>query len=220
MEKRIRVAMIDDHYIMLNSVTNEAARSSDIEMVGTATDGNQLVQLVHEKHPDVVILDLKTPKGNFKPLPVVRKVIKEYPETHILVLTGLDDDLLMRYLLTAGVRGYILKGDEASQNILDAVRKIHHGEMVLSNSVTQTYIHAGGAPTPLTDQEIEILIYLAKGLENEAIGKKMDLSERRIRNALTVIYKKLEIEEGKGINRRVAAINKARALGLIPDEGI
>lgn len=220
MDKKIRVVMIEDHYIVLNSAVNDAARDPEIEMVGTATGGDQLLQLVREKRPDVVILDLKTPKGDFKPVPVVQKLLQEFPETRILVLTGLDDPLVMRYLVSAGVKGYILKGDKASQNLMEAVRKVYNGEIVLSNSVTQAYVHAGGAPKPLTDQEIEILIYLAKGLDNEAIGLKMSLSERRIRNALTVIYRKLEIEEGKGVNRRVAAINRARALGFIPDEGL
>lgn len=220
MNKKIRVVMIEDHYIVLNSAENDAAKTSDIEIVGTATAGNQLLQLAREKRPDVVILDLKTPKGTFNPVAMVKTILQEFPETRILVLTGLDDSLVMRYLLSAGVKGYILKGDEASKNLMEAVRKVYHGEIVLSSSVMEAYIRAGGPPTPLNEKEIEILIYLAKGLDNEAIGKKMNLSERRIRNALTMIYRKLEIEEGKGINRRVAAINKARALSLIPDEGL
>lgn len=218
MDKMIRVVVIEDHHLLLNAMVKELGNEPDIEVVGQATHGDKLLSLVSTTQPDVVILDLKMSEGDFRPLPVVRKLMKEYPQTHYLVLTGLSDDLLMRNLIDAGVRGYLLKGDKASEKLVAAVRKIFRGEPVFSVSIMEKFMSAKIQPATFTDQDRTVLSYLAEGLDNEGIAERMNLSERRIRNVLSQIYRKLRLNEEKGINRRVAAVSRARELGLISEE--
>lgn len=218
MENLIRVVVIEDHHLLLNAMVKELGHEPDIEVVGSATHGDKLYQLASQTRPDVVVLDLKMSEGNFKPLPVVRKLMREYPETRYLVLTGLSNDMLMRHLIDAGVKGYLLKGDKASEKLAEAVRKIYRGEPVYSLSIMEKFMSANSQPVTFTEQDIAILELMAKGLDNDSIAHDQSLSERRVRNILSQIYKKLRLNEEKGINRRVAAVARARELGLISDE--
>lgn len=216
--KKIRVVVIEDHHLLLNAMVKELGNETDIEVVGQATHGDQLSTLVSDMQPDVVVLDLKMSEGDFRPLPVVRKLIHTFPQTHYLVLTGLSDDLLMRNLIDVGVRGYLLKGDKASEKLVEAVRKIYQGERVFSISIMEKYMASRGQPAEFTEQDSIILQLLAEGLDNDSIAQAQSLSERRVRNILSQIYRKMGLTDEKGINRRVLAVVRARELGLISDE--
>jgi len=218
MEKMIRVVVIEDHHWLLKAVVDELGKQPDIEVVGSATHGDKLFQLLRNTRPDVVVLDLSMSEGVFKPLPAVRQVMHEYPETRILVLTGLDDELLMRKLIDAGVRGYLLKGDKASMKLVAAVYKIARGEPVYSVSIMEKFISTSSQKLIFTEQEKSILQLLAEGLDNDSIGEKSVISERRVRNILSQIYRKMRLTDEKGINRRVAAVARAREMGLFSDE--
>ena len=90
MENKIRVVVIEDHHLLLNAMVKELGNEPDIEVVGQATHGDQLSELVSGTHPDVVVLDLKMSEGNFKPLPVVRKLVQAIPHK-LSTLTACQD---------------------------------------------------------------------------------------------------------------------------------
>lgn len=212
----IRVIAIEDHPLMLKAILQELDNQSDIQVVGTGTHGAELQRMVRETSPDVVILDLGMSEGGFDPVTSVSNLRQVHPNVQILVLTGYDDGIWVRELIAAGARGYVLKSDNLSLCLPDGVRTVHSGRRFYSPAVTEKYFAYEDA-TLLRKRELAALRLAAQGLSNAQIGEKLGLSEKTIRNYFSNTYTKLDVQSDKGINRRIAAINKARDLGLLDD---
>jgi DNA-binding NarL/FixJ family response regulator len=210
----IRVIAIEDHPLMLKAVVRELEAQDDIQVVGTATHGSELHRLVRETSPDVVILDLGMSEGEFEPITAVRTLHEMSPQVQVMVLTGYDDATLVQELIAVGARGYVLKSDDLSLCLPEGVRTLHAGQIFYSPSVTEKYFARQGIIS-LTDQELAVLRLAASGLSNTGIGHELGLTEKTVRNYFSAIYGKLGIEADKEVNVRVAAINKARQLGLL-----
>jgi DNA-binding NarL/FixJ family response regulator len=213
----IRVIAIEDHPLMLKAIVDELNAQQDIQVVGTAGHGSELSHLVRETSPDVVILDLGMSTGVFEPISAVRSLVQDHPNVRILVLTGYDDDIYVREIVAAGAHGYVLKSDDLSLMLPKGVRTVYEGKRFYSPDVLEKlFSKQKGEVTSLNEQELAILRLAAQGLSNSSIAQSINLSEKRVRNILSSAYIKLDIPETRGINMRVAAINKARDLGLLP----
>jgi len=213
----IRVIAIEDHPLMLKAIVDELNAQQDIQVVGTAGHGSELSHLVRETLPDVVILDLGMSTGVFEPISAVRSLVQDHPNVRILVLTGYDDDIYVREIVEAGAHGYVLKSDDLSLMLPKGVRTVYEGKRFYSPDVLEKlFSKQKGEVTSLNEQELAILRLAAQGLSNSSIAQSINLSEKRVRNILSSAYIKLDIPETRGINMRVAAINKARDLGLLP----
>jgi len=211
----IRVVVIEDHPLMLKAIVGELETQDDVRVVGTATHGSELHRLARELSPDVVVLDLGMSEGPFEPVTAVASLRQSCPNVQVLVLTGYDDSILVRELISAGARGYVLKSDDLSLCLPDGVRALHAGGRFYSPSVTDKYFAAEDAAL-LTSQELGLLQLAARGLSNARIGQEIGLAEKTVRNYFSAIYAKLQIPvEDESVNPRVAAINKARELGLL-----
>lgn len=213
----IRVAGIEDHPLMLKVIVHELDAQDDIQVVGMALHGSELPRLVRETSPDVVVLDLGMSKGAFEPVVSVETVLEAHPNVGILVLTGYEDTVWMRELIDAGVQGYVLKSDNLSLYLPEAVRRIYRGGRFYSPAVTDKYF-AYENTAALTDQELAILRLAAQALSNVQIGYEMGLAEKTVRNYLSRIYGKLGVQAEEDVNPRVAAINRARDWGLLREE--
>ena len=123
----IRVAVVEDHPLMLQAVVRDLEAHEDIAVVGTAVHGAELHRLVRECFPDVVILDLGF-AGGFEPVGAVRALRQTHPRVQVLVLTAYDNAVWVRELLAAGVRGYVLKSDDLSLRLPEGMRAVHRGE--------------------------------------------------------------------------------------------
>ncbi len=203
---------------MLKAVLRELCDQADIQVVGTATHGSELQRLVSETSPDVVILDLGMSTGSFEPIAAVRATCQAYPNVQIMVLTGYEDKVWVRELITAGVRGYVLKSDDLSLCLPEGIRQIHRGSRFYSPTVTDKYFAYEDIASSLTAQELQVLRLAAQGLSNAHIGKELGLAEKTIRNYFSSLYSKLNIQADKNVNPRVSVINVARELGLLPQE--
>ena len=210
----IRVVAVEDHPLMLKAVTRELDTQDDIQIVGTATHGNALHRLVRETSPDVVVLDLGMSGEVFEPITTVKELRRSYPEVQILVLTGYEDGTLMRKLIGAGVQGYVFKSDDLSLCLPDGVRALHKGERFYSPTVTNMYF-AGEGDAGLSERELAILRMAAQGLSNASIGQALGLSEKTVRNYFSGVYTRLGIVADGNVNPRMAAVNKAREMGLV-----
>jgi len=210
-----RVLALDDHPLILKAVSDELLTQPDIELVGKAGRGDELLNLVRDTSPDVVILDLSMPGEGFEPISAVRSLLKEYPKVRVLIFTGSDEPFQIRQLVEAGVMGYVLKSDDFSLVLAEAIRMIHNGKRFFSAAVVNILLADQNISPALTDQELQVLQLVGHGLQNNRIGGILGLSETRIRNILTEIYHKLDIREDGDINMRVAVVNKARDLGLL-----
>lgn len=214
----IKVLVIEDHHLMLQAVVDQLESEPDIEIVGTSNKGSQVHQLVRAFSPDVVVLDLGMSAEVFEPISAVRQLRQNHPNVQILILTGYDDPLYMREITKAGARGYLLKSDDLSLNLPQAVKAIYKGQRHYSSAVVDKLLSGEDDWYDFSDQELTVIRLLAKGLVNERIGESLGVSERRVRNILTGVYAKMGIQDEEGVNPRVSAVVKAREMGLLPEE--
>jgi DNA-binding NarL/FixJ family response regulator len=212
----IRVAIIEDHPLVLESVTSRLDDEKDIQVVGTATHGAELFNLVRDTSPDVVVLDLgMSTGGQYEPLTAVKTLRQTHPEVQVLVFTGYDEGVWVRGLIEAGAMGYVLKSDGLGLLLPEAVRELHAGRRFYSPSVSDKFF-ASESANLLTDAQVAVLRLAAHGYSNASIGQKMGISEKTVCNYLSAIYGRMGIRNDPEINRRVMAINKARDLGILP----
>jgi two-component system invasion response regulator UvrY len=211
----IRVIAIDDHELILSAIAEELSKQDDIELVGTADHGSQLHDLVREKSPDVVLLDLGMAGEVFDPISSVKTLLQEHPKVHVLILTGFLEPAYIQYLIEAGASGYIFKNDKFSGSLSQAIRTVFDGEQFYSPSVQKILLGKGKKIPKFTNQELRVLQMVSDGYTNTRIGEALGVSEYRIKNILTNIYPQLGIEESEDINMRIVLINKIRELGLL-----
>lgn len=217
MARKIKVAVIDDHPLILKAIVDELDAQPDLQVVATADHGSQLQRLARELSPDVIILDLGMSSPPFEPVSAVRAFVGAYPDIKLLVLTGYDDDLYIREIVEAGAQGYVLKSDDLSLHLPEGVRTVYQGQRFYTPAVLDKLFSAREVEA-LGEQELAVLRLAAQGLANSAIAAVQGLSEKRVRNLMSEVYRKLNVGEGGGYNMRVAAVNRARDLGLLPQD--
>lgn len=213
----IRVIAIDDHPLILKMVSEEIDRAGDMQIVGTDSHGSKLHTLVREASPDVVILDLSMSNGIFEPVSAVQQLLQEHPEIKVLILTGNDSPAYIRDLIEGGAMGYVFKFEDLSLELPKAVRTIFSGQRFYSPAVTNILLSESKQPgLEFSERELQILRLVAEGLQSEQIAEIAGVSGKYVRTVLSGVYDKLGLR-GE-VNQRVAAVNKARELGLLPNK--
>jgi DNA-binding NarL/FixJ family response regulator len=212
----IRVVVVDDHPMYRDGVADALNDADDIEVVGTAGDGEAGVRAVEEHRPDVVLMDLRMPGGGG--LPATAAIAAAHPATAVVVLTMSDDDDSVFAALRAGARGYLLKESEGA-DIARAVRAAARSEAVFGPRIADRVLaffassraRSSAVPFPeLTDREREVLDLVAHGLPNAAIAQRLFLSEKTVRNRVSDVLTKLHAAS------RAEAVALARDAGLGP----
>ncbi len=210
MEKKIRIALADDHPFIRAGLRSTLTAEDDLVLVGEAADGHELRQLCHASEPDVVLLDLNMPGP-----PGVQTVLylrEHLPQIKVIVLTAYGEDAYVRRLVGAGAAGYILK-DEATDVVVQAIHAVMRGDVWFSPAVAEKLGPTGQAPqvgrSELTEREHEILCMIAEGRDNVRIAEALGLAEQTVRNYVSQLYAKL------GVQSRPEAIIWARERGII-----
>lgn len=210
----ITVLIADDHPVYRDGLASLLDPLPDIAVVGRAADGVQAVEQALASRPDVVIMDLQMPRLNG--IEATRRVLAELPDTGVLVITMGEDESTVFSAVTAGARGYLLKGADADE-VVQAIRTVHGGGVVFGASLARRIarVFAGGAAASapsvfpeLTDREREILDLVAGGLSNGDIAGRLYLSPKTVRNNVSAILTKLRARD------RSDAIVAAREAGL------
>ncbi|MDI6690148.1 MAG: response regulator transcription factor [Actinomycetota bacterium] len=217
--EKIKVLLADDHAILREGMRLLLEKESDMEVIGEAADGEEAIEKTREFLPDVVVMDIGMPKLNG--LEATRRVKAENPHIGVLVLTIYEDDEYVFNLLKTGATGYLLKKVAASE-LVNAIRAVHHGELLLSTSIAKklidNYIQEPKKPKEkkfcdgLTDREIEILKLIAQGASNKEIAEKLYLSVKTVETHRTHIFRKLDIHD------RTQAAAYAIRKGLLDEE--
>ncbi len=210
----IRVLIADDHTLFRDGLRALLASIPDIEVVGEASSGREVLKLSVEHQPDVILMDIQMPGLNG--IEATRHILRASPHIGIVVLTMFQDDDTVFAVMRAGARGYVLKG--ADQGVLlRAVRAVANGESLFSPEIAtrlmQFFANLEPASRPelfpeLTEREREILSFIADGQTNIEIAEKLVISMKTVRNHVSNIFSKLQVAD------RAQAAIRAREAGL------
>lgn len=194
--RRIRVLVVDDHGLMIEAVRIAMEREPDIQVVGEARHGRDVLPEVARRQPDVVLLDIRMP--DVDGLTVLRDLHARYPGVKVVMLSGITDPEVEREALLAGASAYLDKRVDPvtlAASLRDAMRGA--GAAVVAHG-------AVASVTPsLTDREREILIQVGRGKSNAEIATSLWLAEQTIKYHLTNVYRKLGVKGRAGAVRYV-----------------
>lgn len=208
-ERPVRVLLADDHNLIRQSVSEMLERDDGIEVVGQAANGVEAVSLARQMRPDVVLLDVEMPKMGAEE--AIGWILEESPDSKVVILTVYDDPSLMRELLTRGASAYLVK-TVSSAELVSTVKSatIDDDRVVLSLS-RKALDNATDSEniSNLSERELELLLFAARGLSNAQIGSHFYLTEGTVKRHLHNVYTKL------GVASRAEATRRALSEGWI-----
>lgn len=210
----IRVALADDHPIVLDGLEQLFRLESDITIVARCRDTDEALRVVRTESPDVLILDLVMPGGGG--LELLRAMSDQHRRTRVVLLTAVVDDDQLLEAIRLGAQGVVLK-DMAPQLLVDAIREVHGGGQWLEQGLGGRALRrllwrekrASEAARLLSGREREIVRLAVSGLRNRAIADRLSISEGTVKVHMHNIYEKLDV------NGRIELTNYARENGLI-----
>ena len=209
-----RVLIADDHPTFRRGLRALIDSLPEIELAGEAADGQAAIAQAAKLQPDVVVMDLNMPGVNG--VEATHKILAANPSVAVLVLTMLDEDESVFAAMRAGARGYIVKGAD-TDDLLRALESVAHGDVVFGPAVASRVLSYLTRPLSARDpvlfpglsaREREVLEHLARGMPNSQIARALFLSPKTVRNHVSNIFTKLQV------NGRTEAILRARAAGL------
>jgi DNA-binding NarL/FixJ family response regulator len=208
----IRVIVVDDHPVWRDGVRADLERTGVATVVGEASDGGEAIELARAEMPDVVIMDLQLP--TVPGAEATRLIVEEAPHVRVLVLSASGEEADVLEAVKAGARGYLLKS-ATSEEVADAVRRVHAGEPVFTPSLAGLVLDefrrlASMDPQEpdLSARENEVLRLVAKGYTYREIGEKLFISTKTVQNHVQNILTKLQLR------RRYELIRYAIRKGL------
>ena len=214
----IRILLADDEALVRVGLRMILSAAPQIEVVGEASDGAEVVELVRALHPDIVLMDIRMPRvDGLRALALVR-ALPDPPQ--VIILTTFDLDEHVYEALQGGAAGFLLK-DTRPQALIQAVQTVASGSAILSPVLTQRLSHTFARQVPddlreqiasLSERELEVLRLVGQGLSNAEIGRQLFLSEATVKAHVTHILGKLD-----AANRVQIAIGAYRA-GLLDEQ--
>ncbi|MEV0584515.1 response regulator transcription factor [Nonomuraea sp. NPDC050310] len=194
----IRVFLLDDHEVVRRGVAALLESEDDIEVIGEAGTASSAMARIPALRPDVAVLDVRLPDGNG--VDVCRDVRSKIPELRCLMLTSYADDDALFDAVMAGASGYVLKQIHGS-DLVGAVRTVASGQSLLDPQTTATMLQRlrdqAGRKDPLqalSDQERHILELIGEGLTNRQIGERLYLAEKTVKNYVSNLLSKLNMQ--------------------------
>ena len=208
----IRVLVADDHEVVRRGLCRFLPIDPELEVVGEATNGREAVRMAHRLRPDVVVMDLLMPEMDGTAATQI--IRRELPDTEVVILTSVLDDVSIMAAVRAGAIGYLLKTSR-SQELRQAIKLAADGQVQLSPKVATRLIREVAGPQrhePLSEREVDVLRLLARGLPNKAIARELSITEKTVKSHVSNILAKL------GLQSRTQAALHAGRIGLVPIE--
>ncbi|MEZ4721460.1 MAG: response regulator transcription factor [Flavobacteriales bacterium] len=205
----IRIALADDHQLVLDGLKSLIKDEPSFEFVAEANDGKRLVDIVSAVDIDVVLVDIDMPVMNG--LLAIEKIKKEKAHVKCIALTMHNEKGMIQKVIAAGASGYLLKNID-QEDLIAAIKKVHVGGSYFSEDVTLTLAgkSAGsassilpgiGLSSELTEREVEVLRLIAQGMSNKEIGETLFISHRTVDTHRTNLMKKLNVHNIAGLIR-------------------
>ncbi len=204
--------VVDDQTLFRRGLVKLLESDPRIKVVDDAANGIEAMEKIAKNPPDVALVDIKMPEMDG--IETTRRIVSQYPNTRVLVLTTFDNDGYVVQALKAGASGYLLK-DSQPEAIVSAALAVRSGERVMTQAVADQFLNLmSGASQKrrydgLTRREVEILRLLGQGLPNKQIAKALKISEKTVRNHISNFYSKL------GVGDRSQALLYAVRKGLV-----
>jgi len=213
---KTRIYVVEDQPALLKNLLKVLSTFEELEVVGSAQQGEAGVEEVVTLRPHLLLLDLELP--GIDGIEVTRQVKRRAPEVEVLILTSFDDEQKVYEAIQAGASGYLVKR-VGPEKIRSGIREVMEGGTVLEPIIAKrfwNYFHSLQArpqttqnPWGLSPQEFDVLRFVAKGLSNAEVGNVMAIERRTVRTHLSHIYKKM------GVNSHVEAVVLALKAGIV-----
>lgn len=197
--KKTRILLVDDHDIVRLGLMTLLNDREDMEVIGEASTSAEAVKEAERLAPDVVLMDIRLPgEGGIE---ATRQITARFPNVKVVMLTSFADDELVMRAINAGAMGYVLK-QVGNEELVRAIQSASKGEALLDPSTTARLLsHVRKAERKaeedafrdITDREMDVLLYLAKGRTNAEIGKTLNLSEKTVGNYISSMFDKLHV---------------------------
>ncbi len=207
---KTRILIADDHQMFRTGIVNLLKKETDFEIAGEAKQGDEAIKLAANLHPDVILMDIDLPVLDGIEASV--RIIEEYPEAKILVLTSFESEDYILRMLKAGAKGYILK-DAPFDELVLAILTISKGSSYFAKEVSATLMarleRSSVATVPeddtlwkcITTRELEILQFVVEGLTNKEIANKLFISPRTVETHRRNLIQKLKVKNTAGLVR-------------------
>jgi DNA-binding NarL/FixJ family response regulator len=200
----IRILCVDDHTLLRKGVAAVVSAEPDMELVAEASSGEEAIEKFRVHRPDVTLMDLQMPGLNG--IETMNRILSEFPDARIIVLTTYSGDIQVLRALRAGARGYILKGH--SRELLESIHAVMEGRKSISPDVASELAdHA--TDCELSTKEIEVLRLIAAGKSNKQIGDLLCIAEATVKSRISNILSKLSASD------RAHAVTIALKRGII-----
>jgi len=201
MSEKIKLFVVDDHEVVITGVEAVLSKYPDIEVIGTANEAQEAIDMLKKLEPDIVIMDVQLP--DISGIELTRKLLKNKPEMKIIFHTSYIDEENIINGFEAGALGYVPKTFK-SDDLVDAIRTVHDGNKYLKGIVSQIVVdrYMKGFTTQsqdaerksITEREKEVLRCIAMGMVNKQVADKLNISQRTVEAHKSNIMKKLNLE--------------------------
>jgi len=199
-KEEIKVLIADDHDLIRQGLKRIISFEEDIIIVGEAENGEKVLNMLMSYKPDVILLDMKMPLMDG--LEVLKRTKEISTIIKIIMLTVENDRTLILDAINKGADGYVLK-ESAGTEIVKAIKTVYRGDKYIDKSLVSVLFSGFKSRDEkehyildsLTKREIEVLLYISKGLSNKNIGERLFLSEKTVKNYATNLFKKIKAHD-------------------------
>lgn len=199
----IRIAIVDDHEVVINGLKAMFSNLAEIEVVFCTTRGQALLEYLEQQQPAVILLDIQMPEING--IDICKQVHRHYPKIKVIAFSSFDDTHYIKQIMRNGASGYLLKNAD-QQTMLAAIKKVVDGEEFIDESIKKILIQESISgqrrslfEIPLTKREKEILQLIADGMSNQEIADRLFISLRTVETHRFNLAQKLDVKNAAGL---------------------